>query len=54
MTLFHSACTVRLRVVVATALFAASFSAVPAQTSPKPGTVISGPDRSAAYYHYGL
>ena len=54
MTLFHSACTVRLRVVVATALFSASFSAVLAQTPAKPGTLTSGPDRSAAYYHYGL
>ena len=54
MTLFYRACTVHLRVVVASALFAASFSAVSAQTQAKPGAAAAGPDRSAAYYHYGL
>ncbi len=55
MTLFHSACTVRLRIVVATALFAAAGSrSIPAQSPRAPAAAITDPDRSAAYYHYGL
>ncbi len=60
MTLFHSACTVRLRLVVATALFTAVLHADAAQTA-KPQTpataqtpAAAGSDRSASYYHYGL
>lgn len=57
MTLFHSACTVCLRVFVATALFTAACHAGAAQTAAKQP---AGPaksaesDRSASYYHYGL
>ena len=54
MTLFHSACTVRLRVVVATTLFAAGMPTVSAQSPAAPVAANAGPDRSAAYYHYGL
>ena len=56
MSLFHSACTVRLRGFVAAALFAGSLASVNAQTSSKssPSPPASGTDRSAAYYHYGL
>ena len=57
MTLFHSACTVRLRVFVVTALFTATFHAGMAQTAakpPAPQVTAAGSDRSASYYHYGL
>jgi tetratricopeptide (TPR) repeat protein len=55
MTLFHSACTVRLRALAASALFLAVASS--AQTPVKPQAPNPGPgglDRSASYYHYGL
>ncbi len=54
MTLFHSACAVRLRVVVVTALFTTGLAAGSAQSSGKALALASAPDRSAAYYHYGL
>ncbi len=57
MTLFHSACTVRLRIAMVTALFSASLTAASAQGGSAPsnlGVTPAGTDRSASYYHYGL
>ena len=55
MTLFHSACSVRLRMLVASALFTAiSASAQTPARSQASSTPTTSPDRSASYYHYGL
>ena len=57
MTLFRSACTARLPVVLAGALFAATMTAASAQGTAAPNSptaTAATPDRSASYYHYGL
>ena len=59
MTLFHRACSVRLRLVIVAALLTAclavSGAQTPARTPVNPdGKALSDADRSSAYYHYGL